>query len=113
MIKAKLLSFFFGAMLATVVLPVQSCSKYTVTTSQSDPADSYYKQRVTASYFWGLVNNPGRVVDSTCGSAGLDEVKVVNNLGYSLIHVATLGMVNIVKLQWKCHKPEPVIGFQP
>ncbi|HET7898728.1 MAG TPA: hypothetical protein VFL47_13685 [Flavisolibacter sp.] len=111
MIKAKLFSFFVGT--AILSLPMQSCSKYTVTTSQQDPADSYYKEKVTASYFWGLINNPGRLVDTSCGSAGLDEVKVVNNLGYSLIHVATLGIVNIVRLQWKCHKPEPVVGFQP
>ena len=113
MIKAKLFPFLFCTVIVSAALPMQSCSKYTVTTSQQDPADSYYKEKVTASYFWGLVNNPGRLVDTTCGSAGLDEVKVVNNLGYSLIHVVTLGMVNIVRLQWKCHKPEPVVGFQP
>lgn len=113
MFKARLFSFLLCATLLAAAAPLQSCSKYTVTTNQQDPADSYYKQKIMASYFWGLINKPGRVVDSTCGPAGLDEVKVVNNFGYSLIHVVTLGIVNVVKLQWKCHKPAPVVGFQP
>lgn len=113
MIRTKLAPFLLCSMLFTSSSLLLSCSKYTVITGQRDPADSYYKEKVTASYFWGLVNKPDRVVDTTCGSAGLDEVKLNTNLGYSIIHVATLGIVNIVKVQWKCHKPAPVVGFQP
>lgn len=95
------------------LLTLQSCSKYTVTTSQRDPADSYYKEKVATTFFWGLVNKPDRLVDSTCGPAGLDEVKLLTNPGYSVINLVTLGMVNIVKVQWKCHKPQPMVGYQP
>jgi len=111
--KRKLFYYSVCVLLLINSVPLQGCSKYSVTTSQKDPADIYFKQKVAASFFWGAVNKPHRVVDSTCGSAGLDEVKISTNLAYSLLHVVTLGIVNIVKVQWKCHKPAPVIGYQP
>ena len=92
---------------------LQSCSKYTVTTSQRDPADVAYKKKVMASYLWGIINNPHRTVDTACGSAGLDEVKITTNVGYSVINVVTLGIVHVVQVEWKCQKEPPVIGFQP
>jgi hypothetical protein len=111
--KKTFFCYLVSAMLAMNGMALQSCSKYTVTTSQKDPADIHYKEKTMASYFWGTVNNPHRTVDSTCGSAGLDEVRITTNLGYSIIHVVTLGIVNIVKVQWKCHKPAPIVGHQP
>ena len=111
--KRRFFCYLVSATLVMNAIAIQGCSKYTVTTSQKDPADVYYKQKTMASYFWGTVNNPHRAVDSTCGSAGLDEVKITTNLGYSLINVVTLGIVGIVKVQWKCHKPAPVVGYQP
>ncbi|MDQ6608257.1 MAG: hypothetical protein M3Y85_00330 [Bacteroidota bacterium] len=111
--KRNLLSCLIFIMLAGSGMPLQGCSKYTVTTSEKDPADIYYKQKIAASYFWGIVNKPHRVVDTTCGTAALDEVRITTNIGYSLLHVVTLGIVNIVKVEWKCHKPAPVVGFQP
>ena len=111
--KTKLFYAAIYFVLVVYTVPVQSCSKYTVTTSEKDPADVYYKKKVVASYLWGAVNKPQRAVDTTCGSAGLDEVKITTNVGYSLINVVTLGMVNLVKVEWKCHKPAPVVGFQP
>ena len=111
--KGKLFYAVAYLMLVVYTVPMQGCSKYTVTTNQKDPADVYYKKKIVTSYFWGVVNNPHKTVDTTCGSAGLDEVKITSNLGYSLIHVATLGIVNLVKVEWKCHKPAPVVGYQP
>ena len=113
MVKRKICYYLLSTMLLLNGIIIPGCSKYTVTTSQKDPADVYYKQKIMTSYFWGTVNNPHRAVDSTCGSAGLDEVKITTNVGYSLLHVVTLGIVHVVKVQWKCHKPAPVVGYQP
>ncbi len=66
--KAKLISCSFYLLIAYCV-PVQSCSKYTVITSQKNPADIYYKKKVAASYFWGIINKPQYVVDTACGIA--------------------------------------------
>lgn len=111
--KAKRLSCSVPLLLLFYTLPMQSCSKYTITTSQKDPADIHYKSRVATSYFWGIINKPQSVIDTTCGKAGLSDVKFTTNVGYSLLHIVTLGIVNVVKVEWKCQKEEPVIGFQP
>lgn len=111
--KANLLAFTFYLLVAGYCLPLQSCSKYTVTTTGRDPADVQFKKKVAASYFWGIINKPQSIVDTACGKAGLSEVKFTTNVGYSVLHVVTLGIVNLVRVEWKCQKEEPVIGFQP
>ena len=111
--KAKLVSCCFYLSLIVFCIPVQSCSKYTLTTSQKNPADIHYKKKVVTSYLWGILNKPQNVIDTACGKAGLSDVKITSNIGYSLLHVVTLGIVNMVKMEWKCQKEEPVIGFQP
>lgn len=87
-----------------------SCSKYTVTTSNRNTADVIYKKTVAKSYFWGIINAPHSVIDTTCGMGGLSEVKVTSNIGHSLIHVASLGIVHLVKVEYKCQKEPPIIG---
>lgn len=111
--KANLVAFSLYLLLAGYGLPLQSCSKYTVTTSGRDPADIQFKRRVAASYFWGIINKPQSIADTACGSAGLSEVKFTTNVGYSLLHIVTLGIVNLVRVEWKCQKEAPVVGFQP
>lgn len=111
--KLRLASFGFSLLMTLYVMPLQSCSKYSVTTSKRDPADIYYKKKVAASFFWGIINNPKSVVDTACGKTGLSDVRFTTNVGYSFIHVATLGMVNLVRVEWKCQKEEPVVGYQP
>lgn len=100
-------------MLFAVALFTMGCARYSIMPSQKDPADIHYKKKTAGSYFWGIVNNPHRVVDTTCGTAGLSEIKITGNIGYSILHVITLGIVHLVTVEWKCQKSEPVIGFQP
>jgi hypothetical protein len=111
--KVKFLfPFVFSLAVIGIGTNIQGCSKYTITTTEHNPADVYFKKKVIASYFWSKWNYPQRLADS-CGDAGLDEIKITTNLGYSLLHVVTLGCVSLVKVEWKCHKPCSPIGFQP
>lgn len=113
--KPKLLrmkSHLFHSVIVILVFTTFGCSKYTVTTTENNPADIAFKQKVITSLWWGKVNHPQRLVDS-CGNAGLDEVKISSNIGYSLLHIVTLGIVHKVKVEWKCHKPCSDIGFKP
>lgn len=113
MIYARPLSFFtFLILLFFLSAGNQSCSKYTVTTTENNPADATFKKTVITSTWWGKVNKPQRLVDS-CGNAGLDEVKITTNIGYSLLHIVTLGFLNKMKVEWKCHQPCTRVGFQP
>src|SRR4051812_24162394 len=101
--KKFLVPVYISFLLVTVSPCIQSCSKYTVTTTENNPADVYFKKKVMTSYFWGKVSKPQRLVDS-CGNAGLDEIKISSNIGYSLINIITLGCIHKVKVEWKCHK---------
>ena len=110
-------SFLFSLNISFIIIinvsTLPGCSKYTVTTTQKNPSDIVYKKFHGASYFWGIINKPQTIVDTTCGRAGLSEVKVTSNFGYSLIHVVTLGIVHLVTIECKCQKEPPIIGEQP
>lgn len=110
--KTIIITFSF-CLLVSYSTTLQSCAKYTVTTSQKNTADVVYKKWVAKSYFWGAINKPHSMIDTTCGKGGLSEVKITSNLGYSIIHVATLGIVHLVKVECKCQKEPPIIGNQP
>jgi hypothetical protein len=92
---------------------LQSCSKYTVTTSYRNTSDIIYKKRIATSYLWGILNKPSTIIDTTCSKCGLSEVKITSGIGYSIINVVTLGIVHIVKIETKCQKDLPLIGEQP
>ena len=106
-----------GRLLITVIslsIMFAGCATYTVTTSGADKADVQPKTKVLTSYFWGSVNKPKvGVIDTTCGTAGLESVKIKTNAGYTLLQLITLGIVHKVKVEYMCQKPAPVIGFQP
>jgi hypothetical protein len=107
-----LITFICMICLVMVSITTPGCSKYTVTTTENNPADVAYKKKVLTSLWWGKIDNPQRLADS-CGNAGLDEIKISTNIGYSLLHVVTLGFLNKVKVEWKCHQPCTRVGFQP
>jgi hypothetical protein len=111
--KKKVLPVLCLYFLVVSFTGLQGCSKYTVTTSFKNPADLVYKKYIATTYFWGIVNKPHSVIDTTCGRGGLSEIKVTSNIGYSLINVVTLGIVHIVKIECKCQKEPPIIGQQP
>jgi hypothetical protein len=89
---------------------MQSCYHYRISTTNNDPSTTY-QQKTVHSFFWGLMQkrqNGIDVVAANCDSLKLnsiDEVRVTNNLGYSLITVATLGIWSPMTVQWKCPKP--------
>ena len=108
-------TFYFALLMSlasgTVVM-TSGCVHYTITTTENNPADIAYKGKVVKALWWGKINVPQRLVDS-CGDAGLDEVKISSNFGYTLLHLITLGIVHKVRVEWKCHKACSQIGFKP
>jgi len=81
------------------------CYQYRVLNTTNDPATEYQK-KVLWSSFWGLVNKPKNFVVPNCATtSALDEVQFQTNFGYSLITVASLGILAPVQVRWKCHKP--------
>lgn len=96
--------------LVSLVLMMQSCYHYRISSAQFDPSTQYAHKRVDA-LFWGLVQkreNGIDVVTKDCDQLKIykmDEVRVTTNFGYSLITVATLGIWCPIRIEWKCAKP--------
>lgn len=95
-----------GALLLILCLTLsQGCYHVRVNTATYDPSTTYRSETVH-TMFWGLVQED--VIASNCDSInvkGLDEVRVTNNFGYSLITVLTLGIWCPTQIEWKCSKP--------
>jgi hypothetical protein len=91
-------------------LTMQSCYHYRVLNTVNDPASVQYHKKVMWSYCWGIVNSPQQFTVPDCTSGGVDEVRITTNFGTSLLTVCSLGIVCPVTVQWKCHKPCPVVG---
>jgi hypothetical protein len=106
-------SFVFVIMSSCLLFPT-GCATYKITTSQADKADVQPKTAVLTSYFWGGWNKPKiGVVDTTCGTAGLESVKFKTNAGYALLQIFTLGIVHKIKVEYMCQKEGVDIGFNP
>jgi len=101
--------------LAVVLMLLQSCYHYRISSKNFDPS-THYKHKMVSSFFWGLVQkreNGIDVVASNCDSLklnSLDEVRVTTNFGYALLTVATLGIWCPMDIEWKCPKPCPREG---
>ena len=103
--SAKLLPAFNRLLLALLLFGGTGCYQYRVLNTTNDPATEYQK-KVLWSSFWGLVNKPKNFVVPNCAAtSALDEVQFQTNFGYSLITVASLGILEPVQVRWKCHKP--------
>lgn len=100
----------YSTVMLVYMMPMMGCAKYTVAPAYQNTADVVYKKTVAKSYFWGIINKPHTIKDTTCGKAGLSEVKVTSGIGYSIINVVSLGIVHLVKIECKCQKEPPVIG---
>lgn len=59
------------------------------------------------SYLWGIFNNEPKV---ECNNQALAEVTVVDNFGYTLLTVVTLGIVNLKQVEWKCARAATTTG---
>jgi len=98
-----------------LILALQSCYHYRVSSANFDPGTEYQRKTVHC-YAWGAVqkrDNGIDVVTANCDAVKinkLDEVRVTTNLGYALITVATLGIWCPMQIEWKCAKPCTTVG---
>jgi hypothetical protein len=63
--------------------------------------------KTIGSYLWGIFNEEPQV---ECNDQALAEVTVVDNLGFTLLTVVTLGIVNLKQIEWKCARANPTDG---
>jgi hypothetical protein len=77
-------------------------------TALSVPPVTDARTRTSGSFFWGLVKNNALPID--CNGGALSNVTVHDNLGFSLINVATLGIVNLKRVEVHCAPVNPGEG---
>ena len=63
------------------------------------------------SFAWGLAGKEPCIV---CEGQALAEVTVRDNLGFTLLTIVSLGIVNPKKVEWRCARAQPSEGhFAP
>ncbi len=88
---------------------ISSCYHYRVTAYKPDPGTEYQRKRVN-TFFWGLVQSKDVRPENCEQSNALDEVHIINNFGFSLLNVITLGIWCPITVEWKCSKPCQTVG---
>lgn len=85
------------------------CYEYRANAPGVTPVTDHVKQggEVILSVAWGLAKQVPKI---DCNGQPLAEVTVRNNLGFTLITIATLGLVSPKKIEWKCAPPRPTEG---
>lgn len=91
----------------TVAVPLAllstGCYAYHITGNRVPPATEARSQ-IQVAYVWGLVQ-PNDIVPPNCPeNVPLADVTAHTNLGYLLLGTATLGLVVIHELEWRCAK---------
>lgn len=95
-----------------IMLTADSCTtthivtKYDCDTFANNPLN----KKTTWSFAWGLVQP--KDINPKCDSRfnHLNKVTVKNNLGFSLISIATLGIVMPQRVEWCCAPYTPPTG---
>ncbi|HEX5726387.1 MAG TPA: hypothetical protein VFX98_13020 [Longimicrobiaceae bacterium] len=86
------------------------CYHYRITAPQPNP-ETEPRRTVVHNFAWGLLSNPPAYRAANCDNANaLDQVRVNNNLGFTLVTVLSLGLWAPVELEWRCAKRQQQTG---
>ncbi len=88
---------------STVLSQMTGCAEYQIRQASSDPPDLAYKEVTSHAFFWGLVYDPE--VQTVDGVDGINDVIVVDNLGYDIISVVTLGIWKPMTIRYRARLP--------
>lgn len=88
---------------STIFNPLGGCAQYQLRSPSSDPPDLEYKEVTSHAFFWGLVYDPE--VQTVEGVDGINDVVVVDNLGYDLLSVVTLGIWKPMTIRYRVRLP--------
>ena len=91
--------------LMILLLAIAGCAaEYRISIPDSDPTDIQYMEAGMDAYLWGSIMDP--VVEETdCEGEGINDVVVVDHLGYDLLSVITLGLWKPIHIRYRCKAP--------
>ena len=85
-------------MVVAMLLVIESCSTFTVTSKQTPNADDIFTTTKIA-WAWGISDVK---LQEDCSGNGLQFVAMETNWLYSLCSVATLGIIVPMEIQYRC-----------
>ncbi len=98
-----------AAAAAVAVSAAAGCAQYEIRTASSDPMDLAYREVTMNAYFWGLVRDPlvheVEQPDGTKSREPINDVIVVDNLGFDLLSVITLGIWKPMTIRYRVRAP--------
>lgn len=89
---------------AALMCTAAGCAEYRLTIADSDPTDIHYQDVTMNAYFWGTLMSP-QAQEAKCEGDGINDVVVVDNLGYDLVSLITLGIWKPISLRYRCLAP--------
>ena len=93
-----------SVVLLVLCCSMAGCAQYRITVPDSDPTDIQYRDARMHAYLWGSIMSP-LVESAECEGEGINDVIVIDHLGYDLISVLTLGIWKPISVRYRCHAP--------
>lgn len=97
-----------------LILTMGGCAHHRIVVPEPTPGSDYHTATLHA-FLWGAIEET-HVATECARTNVLDEVRVRDNLGFSLAAVLTLGLWLPTEVEYKCGKipvqPAPVIGAE-
>lgn len=78
------------------------CAAYVVRPASIDSAELDYTSKTLHSFWWGLTDEPVLSVEP---GVDVNDVRIVDNIGYDLIGVLTLGIWKPLEIQYRQRAP--------
>ena len=98
-------TLFIRSIVAAVLLcAVGGCAEYRLRIADSDPTEIQYEEVTMHAYLWGTQLSPP-AQEAKCGEDGINDVVIVDNLGYDFVSVLTLGIWKPITLRYRCLAP--------
>lgn len=92
--------------LGVCVFLLGGCAEHRLLVKRPNPTGS----EITVSSTTTIFGNKRDKIPAECSTNAIDEVRVQQNFGQTLLSAISLGFVNSVKLVYKCHNIEAPVG---
>ena len=78
------------------------CASYVVRTPSIDSSELDYTSKTLHSFLWGLIDEPVLSIEP---GVNVNDVRIVDNIGYDLIGVLTLGIWKPLVIRYRQRAP--------
>lgn len=95
-----------AVLLCMCVFLLGGCAEHRLVVKRPNPTGSEITVKSTTTIF----GNKRDKIPAECSTNAIDEVRVRQNFGQTLLSAITLGFFNSVDIAYKCHNIEAPVG---